>query len=660
MAALDDDAPFGLGVLGSGPTPGSRIEATEDDWLRAAAAVLRPAGRLPADDPDSKAWAALARRTLEGITIPPLGTAARAGRAGPESTGGESTDGESTGGRPAGAAASITGPARTDGSGWDIRALITDTDAALAAASAVDDLENGATSLWLTLDGAGTELADLPSVLDGVYLDMAPVILRARGASGDLAPARAFADLLRARGLTPAPGTNLGADPIGRVVRRAVSSESTAAAGVAAAVTDIAELATDLGTRALVVDGTVAHDAGSGDAAELGFGLAVGAAYLRILTGAGVGLRDALRLIEFSHAATDEQFVTIAKFRAARVLWGRVAQLSGAGPAERAHAVHAVTSGPMMTRYDPWVNLMRTTIAAFAAGIGGADAVTVLPFDSALGVPDGLGRRMARNISSLLISEAHVAEVADPAGGAYAVQMLTDQVADAAWAEFQLIEAAGGVLAAAGDGTLTARWAAAAQERRRRIARRRLPITGVTEFPHSHEVLPARRPIGTAAGGTGVGAGGDAAVDTGERWAGEFEDLRDHPAAAPVFLATLGPLAQHTVRASFAGNLFAAGGVDTVSAGSTSGVADVVQAYRRNPSPVACLAGTDAAYREFGAAVVAGLRDAGARRVVLAGRPTGELADLADLIDDHIGAGDDVLLFLRRTREHLEPAGASR
>ncbi len=159
--------------------------------------------------------------------------------------------------------------------------------------------------------------------------------------------------------------------------------------------------------------------------------MALAAAYLRTLTDAGCSVEDAASLVEFRYAVTDEQFPSIAKLRAARRLWARVQELCDAEPV--AQRQHAVTSRPMMSSYDPWVNMLRTTVAAFAGGVGGADAVTVLPFDSPLGRPDTLGRRVARNTSHLLIDESHVAKVADPAGGSYAVEKLTDDLAVAAW-----------------------------------------------------------------------------------------------------------------------------------------------------------------------------------------------------------------------------------
>jgi len=130
-----------------------------------------------------------------------------------------------------------------------------------------------------------------------------------------------------------------------------------------------------------------------------------------------------------------------------------------------------------------------------------------------------------------------------------------------------------------------------------------------------------------------------------------FEDMRDAPATVPVFLATLGTVPEHAARAGFAANLFAAGGVESVTAGATDSVAAVVAAFAETGSPVACLAGSDKAYGESGAAVVEALRAAGATWVALAGRPKGQLADL---VDDHVAVGDDVVEFLRRTRTQLD------
>ena len=223
----------------------------------------------------------------------------------------------------------------------------------------------------------------------------------------------------------------------------------------------------------------------------------------------------------------------------------------------------------MMSKYDPYVNMLRTTVAAFAAGVGGAAAVTVLPFDEPLGLPEAFSRRIARNTSSLLISESHVAAVTDPAGGAYAVEKLTDDLARAAWELFGEIDSTDSLDAAW-------RWCATrsrppSRTARSQIAKRTRPITGISEFPNLHETLPERRPYAEP-------------LDV-LRYAGEFEAMRDDRLATPVFLATMGTVAAHTARATFAANLLASGGVDTVTAGPTEGVDDVRRRVHRGRQP---------------------------------------------------------------------------
>jgi len=307
-------------------------------------------------------------------------------------------------------------------------------------------------------------------------------------------------------------------------------------------------------------------------------------------------------------------------------------ELSGVPATAAGQRQHAVTSRPMMTRYDPWVNMLRTCVAAFAAGVGGADSVTVLPFDARLGLPDAFGRRIARNTSALLVHEAHVARVSDPAGGAYAIERLTDDLAAAGWAELGRIEESGGALATLGDGTFRRRVEAVTQQRDDEIARRARPLTGLSEFPNLAETLPERRPYGD--GALAVRPYGQA-----------FEALRDEPVDQPVFLATMGTVAAHTARATFASNLFAAGGITVVNPGRADDVDAVLAAY--DGQPVVCLTGADGAYAAWGADLVAALRAAGARWVILAGKPR----DLE--VDDSCAMGVDALDFLRRTRAVL-------
>ncbi|MEO6999174.1 MAG: methylmalonyl-CoA mutase family protein [Terracoccus sp.] len=601
---------------------GEGTPATRTDWEHAAAKVLRRARRLTDAAPDTDVWSALTTTTLDDIAVPPLGTAQDA----------VAVDAIAAPGRfPYTRGRLATRPAH----GWDIRCHLGGLTPDATREAALLDLDGGVTSLWLTLGGPLSPLA-LSTALEGVLLDLAPVVLDCP--ADPVGAATALTDVLAERATAAAPGTNLGADPIGGRLRggRAHSDHPADTAGTADTLAAVAALAREHDTLAVVVDATVVHDLGASDGQELGYSLAVGATYLRALTAAGWPVDDALALMEFRYAATDEQFATIAKLRAARRLWARVAELCKASPDAAAQRQHAVTSRAMTSTRDPYVNMLRTTVAAFAAGVGGADAITVLPFDSSLGQPGSLGRRNARNTSSLLVWEAHVAAVLDPAGGSFAVERLTDDLAQAAWAEFGRIEGSGGVESAIDDGSLAARVGDVANRRDDDVAHRRRPITGLSEFPNPGEPV-VERPA-------------DPSAVPVRRYGWAFEQLRDAPVDTPVFLATLGTVAAHTARATFATNLFAAGGIPVVASGATDGVESVLAAY--DGQPVVCLCGTDAAYAHSGAETVAALKEAGAAWVVLAGRP-GPGTVATELVDDQAAFGVNALTLLRRTREKL-------
>ena len=186
------------------------------------------------------------------------------------------------------------------------------------------------------------------------------------------------------------------------------------------------------------------HEAGASEAQELAAVLATGVAYLRALEAHGHSLERARDALSFLLVADADEFLTVAKLRALRRLWARVEQACGLEP--KPIRLHAETAWRMTTRRDPWVNMLRTTVAAFSAGIGGADAITVLPFTAALGLPDAFARRIARNTQLILLDESNLARVADPAAGAGGFEALTDALCEKAWALFQEIEREGGIL----------------------------------------------------------------------------------------------------------------------------------------------------------------------------------------------------------------------
>ncbi|GGW50232.1 methylmalonyl-CoA mutase family protein [Streptomyces caelestis] len=599
MTVLPDD---GLELAGDFP------DVPHEQWQRLVAGVLRKSGK---EVEGAEAEEALSTALEDGLRTRPLYTAHDAA---PEP------------GLP-GFAPFVRG-GRAEGNtlgGWDVRQRHTVADGGAVLA----DLENGVTSLWLAVGEGGIPVPELGRVLDGVHLDLAPVVLDA-GRDSDAA-ARELLRLYEQRGVArEAARGNLGADPLGQEARSGQE-------GDVAPAMELARLCAEgyPGLRALTVDALPYHEAGGSAAQELGCSLATGVAYLRDLTGAGLSVEQACAQLEFRYAATADQFLTIAKLRAARRLWARVAEVCGA-PRAGAQLQHVVTSPVMMTRRDPWVNMLRTTIATLAAGAGGADAVTVLPFDHALGLSEAFARRIARNTSTILIEESHLARVIDPAGGSWYVERLTDELAHAGWEFFRRIERLGGQAAALRSGDLAQDLAETWQARRTKLAKRREPVTGVSEFPYLAEKPVVRESAPEPP------SGGLPRVRRDE----EFEALRArsdaHLAATGsrprVFLAAIGPAAAHTARLTFASNLFQAGGIEPVTDG----------AFEDSGATEAVLCSSDALYEEQAETTAEALKAAGARHVFLAGRP-GQYAG----VDAYVFAGCDAVAVLSATLDRM-------
>ncbi|KJY45399.1 methylmalonyl-CoA mutase [Streptomyces sp. NRRL S-444] len=624
MTVLPDD---GLSLAAEFP------DATHEQWQRLVEGVLRKSGKDVSGD---AAEDALSTKLEDGLTTRPLYTAPETA----DETGFPGFAPFVRGGSPAGGAAG----------GWDVRQRYLGSDAARVNEAVLTDLENGVTSLWLSLGGPGGLPVDaLPRVLDGVYLDLAPVSLDAGAEYAEAA--RALLRLYAERGVTPeAARASLGADPLGHEARTGEVLDPAGAVGLAR------EAAAHWpGVRALTVDALPYHEAGGSAAEELGLSLATGVAYLRALTEAdgetgaagALDVQAALGQLEFRYAATADQFLTIAKFRAARRLWARIAEACGA-PDAGAQRQHAVTSPVMMTRRDPWVNMLRTTVACMAAGVGGADSVTVLPFDHELGLPDAFARRIARNTSTILLEESHLARVIDPAGGSYYVEQLTDELAHAAWEFFQTIEKAGGLAAALRSGLVAERLAATWAERSKKLAKRREPITGVSEFPLLSEKPLDREPA--PAGPTG----GLPRVRRDEAYEALRARSDAHLAATGnrprIFLAALGPAAAHTARATFAANLFQAGGVEAVHDPVSVDAATAAEAYAASGADgMAVLCSSDALYEEQAEAVAEALRAAGATTVFLAGKP----GTSAGAVDEYVFAGCDAVAVLSSVLDRM-------
>ncbi|MEV8427806.1 methylmalonyl-CoA mutase subunit beta [Streptomyces chartreusis] len=597
MTVLPDD---GLSLAAEFP------DATHEQWQHLVTGVLRKSGK---DVSGTAAEDALSTALEDGLRTRPLYSARDAAPDAGLPGFAPFVRGGRAGGNTAG--------------GWDVRQRHT----ALTDGVVLADLENGVTSLWLVLGEGGIPVTELGRALDGVYLDLAPVVL---DAGTEVEPAaRELLRLYEERGVAKeAARGNLGADPLGHEARTGRSFDFTAVAGLARLCAEEYP-----GLRTLTVDALPYHEAGGSAAQELGASLATGVAYLRELDAAGLTVEQAAAQLEFRYAATADQFLTIAKLRAARRLWARVTEVCGASSAQ---VQHAVTSPVMMSRRDPWVNMLRTTVATLAAGVGGAESVTVLPFDHALGLPDAFARRIARNTSTILIEESHLARVIDPAGGSWYVERLTDELAEAGWEFFQRVERAGGQAAALRSGQLGEDLAATWEARTGKLARRREPITGVSEFPNLAEQLVAREPAPEPR------SGGLPRVRRDEAYEALRARSDAHLAATGsrprIFLAALGPAAAHTARLTFASNLFQAGGIEPVTGGT----------FAESGATEVCLCSSDALYEEQAESVAAEFRSAGAAQVFLAGRP-GQYTD----VDAFVFAGCDAVAVLSATLDRM-------
>ena len=399
----------------------------------------------------------------------------------------------------------------------------------------------------------------------------------------------------------------------------------------------------------VVCDGRIWHAGGASEVQELAAVLAAYVAYLRLFAGHGIEVDRAAASIDAALAADADQFLAIAKFRAARLLIARVreaARVDGA-PCR----IHAETAWRMMSARDPHVNIVRGTAAAFAAGVGGADSVSVIPFTAAAGTPDAFARRIALNAQIILIEESHIARVADPGAGSGAVEALTAALAEAAWKRFQAIEAAGGLLAVVREGSLQREIGATRAARLEKIARRQSEMTGVNAFPDlASSVAPGRQRVLVEP------AASPSSVETAEplvftRLAEPFEGLRDRAdrlaaggSRPTVALFRVGA-GTGAPAAAFAADVLATGGIATSEPPREA-------AMPGNTATVVCVAAADAATPEEIGALARELRARGARRVLLSG--AGTSAQMPRDVDARLSDGMDMVALLEGVLDAFE------
>ncbi len=556
---------------------------------------------------------------------------------------------------------------RTPGTAWTVMQRVDNPDPAAANAQVLQDLENGATGLTIVMAGSvsangyglDASAATLARMLDGVMLD-AEITIDFNLSPATRGAVQQFATLVENRKLAPVSINMLASiNPIGGFAASGTSPETWSILSKSFA-TMVAELAAR-GFRGpfAVADGRIIHNAGGSEAQEISFALASAVEYLRALEAGGVSLDTAAGMIYFRLSADADEFLTVAKFRALRKLWTRVQDACGLTP--KPAYVAAETAWRMMTRRDPYVNMLRTTIAIAAAGIGGADSITALPHTAALGLPDALARRVVRNTQLILLEESNLAKVADPAAGSGAIEDLTGKLSTAAWALFQDIEAAGGVWAALEGELIQSKVAAVRSERQQAVARRKDAITGTSDYPNLSETPAAVLEVAKVSAPKESNTKITAEALPRIRLAEPYEALREASdrvvtktrARPKVFLANLGKPSDFTARTTFAKNFYEAGGIEAATSEGFKDKAAMIAAFKASGAKLACLCSSDKIYESDAAGAAKALTAAGAI-VHLAGRPGEQEENWRQAgIKSFIYVGCNALSTLRAAHDNL-------
>ncbi len=606
--------------------------------------------------------------------------------------------------------------------GWRIRQEYDEPRPGVCSEMIRQDFERGVEALWLRAGPRRgcrvLTIDELDELLAAVDLQTTSVCLD--GGSDALAVATGFLAVAKRRGVGYGElEGGLGFDPIGLLAAEGCIQGGLRARS--AELRDLAMWCSKNapGLRAANVSSDPYDGGGASIVQELAYTIATGIEYLRQLTDAGMSVDSAARQIRFSYAVSNDFFSQVAKLRAARWLWAKVVISAGGEADSAAMQMHCRTSRFTKSRVDPWVNMLRVTAECTAAVLGGAQSIATLPFDCVIGSPDELARRVARNTQVVLREESHLGKVADPAGGSWFVERLTSDLARAAWNELRSIEAGGGVVRALGSGKMVDAIRDVADEREKLLSKRKAALVGVSEFPNLQEDaiergsvsdkelqallkaslesldLSANRDRLMAVArsvkdeGRAPGALTAACVEAtcngadmysvatvlqhgqpdfhvepilqwraSEIWERQRERSDLQQARPTAFLANLGSLSSHTARATWAQNLLAAVGIDSVTNDGFDAVEALVAAWKSSETGLAVVCGSDADYETMLEPTVEALKKAGCDPVLVAGRPGDRESAIRELgASEFIFAGADVLSVMTRVLDAMGVQG---
>jgi len=402
--------------------------------------------------------------------------------------------------------------------------------------------------------------------------------------------------------------------------------------------------------RFISINGQYIHNSGGNIIQELAFAMASASEYAAILTGKGLTADEILPRLNFIFSAGSNYFMEIAKFRAARMLWARIAEQYKPNDKKALQCyVQAITSNWNKTVYDPYVNMLRSTTEAMAAAVAGVDSITVNPFDTPFREADEFSRRIARNQQILLKEEAYLDKVIDPAAGSYYIEQLTESLAVHTWDLFLKIEHMGGMLQAVKDGFVQDEVEKNAAARRQDVANRRLVLLGTNQHPNQDERMLEKIQEEPDSENEIAAEATKYKTLTLGRAADAFEDLRlateifmDAGNKQPeVFLFTMGNLAMRKARASFSSGFFACAGYRIIDNAGFGNVEEGVEAVKDQSPEIVVICSSDEEYVELVPEICKQLKSSGIEAIlVLAGFPK-------DYIETFKQAGIDEFIHIR-------------
>ena len=499
--------------------------------------------------------------------------------------------------------------------------------------SIINDLRGGVSALLIDLSNQAPDANTLAKLLDGVMLDIAPISL-IPGANIS-ASMETLDGVFKTQSIPHESQVGfLNADPIGTSIR---ADKPCDRSDLTKTITDVFNWGQDRPNMSLMTASSIAvHEAGASLELELAVILGSLVEMMRACESTNVDVQALIDKTTISLSANVDFFATIAKTRATRLLWSQLLEHCGLNPTPP--KLHMETSESCFSNVDPWVNILRASISAMAAGIAGVDVLTVAPCTATSDGDNDLTRRIARNTQVIMQEESHIGKTIDPAGGSWFVEDATRKLAQQAWKAFQDIEAEGGLIIALQNGTIRCQIQSCNQTMQSRYAKRDSAMIGVTEFPNLDEAPLTPRPT----------RGSGNYQET--RPASAFEALRNsaEPTKPKVYLANIGSTSNFTARANFAANLYAIGGIHSVSGNGGEAVDAIISEFKKSGAKIACVCAAEKDYEIFAQPIVDALIDAGAIHVSLAGK-----AKDINGVEDYAFAGCDALAFAEKIHKTL-------